>query len=90
MAVDLTDSAQQLTDGGPRRDAILDHLADGMAKHRAVLPASLTTVDGREVVVERLNPTTARIGQYVFDNVNTLDASIALAHAAQPRPAVTP
>lgn len=62
----------------------LDAAVERAAKHRAVLPARLTTIDGREVVVERLNDTRVRFGIYVFDAAEGLDGSIALAHAAQP------
>lgn len=65
-------------------NAAVDQLVARAAKHRAVLPARLTTIDGREVVVERLNDTRVRFGIYVFDAPEGLDGSIALAHAAQP------
>lgn len=64
----------------------VDELAAKAAKHRAVLPARLTTVDGRELVIDRINDTTVRVGSHLIDLNTALDASIALGYAAQPGP----
>lgn len=59
----------------------IDQLAERAAKHRAILPARLTTVDGRELVIDRINETTVRIGSHLVDMTTALDASMALGAA---------